>query len=84
MDTMNAKTMGAAEFKASCLRVIDQVATDHRPVTITKRGRPVAVLSPAPAETDRSGIVGALRGTVLRYDDPFGPAADPSDWSAGA
>jgi hypothetical protein len=23
-----------------------------------------------------------LRGTVLRYDDPFGPAADPDDWEA--
>jgi len=23
-----------------------------------------------------------LRGTVLKYDDPFGPAADISDWEA--
>lgn len=23
-----------------------------------------------------------LRGAVLRYDDPFGPATDPDDWEA--
>ena len=28
--------------------------------------------------------IGALRGTVLRYDDPFAPAADPADWNAGS
>jgi prevent-host-death family protein len=79
---MPGKTIGAAEFKATCLRVIEQVAADREPVTITKRGRPIAILSPvAPAET-RPRIVGALRGSVLRYDEPFAPATDPSDWDA--
>jgi prevent-host-death family protein len=81
---MDGKTIGAAEFKASCLRVIDQIAADREPVTITKRGRPVAVLTPIPADPTRPGIVGALRGSVLRYDDPFEPATDPADWSADA
>ena len=31
--------MGAAEFKARCLRVINQMNKDRKPVTITKRGR---------------------------------------------
>ena len=76
------KTMGA-EFKATCLRVIKQMGEDGEPVIITNRGRPVAVLAPPPAPpSEQSPIVGALRGTVLRYDDPFLPAADPSDWTA--
>ena len=41
------KLMGAKEFKTSCLRIINQMNKDGKPVTITKRGRPVAVLSPA-------------------------------------
>ena len=80
---MESKTIGAAEFKATCLRVIDQIAADREPVTITKRGRPVAILTPAPRDTTRPSIVGALRGSVLRYDDPFRPATDPADWSTG-
>ena len=77
-----AKTIGAAEFKATCLRVIKQIGRDGEPVTITNRGRPVAVLSPAPAPGKRSSIIGAMRGSVLAYDDPFAPATDPSDWHA--
>ncbi len=79
---MRTKTIGAAAFKATCLRIIDRMTKDHEPVTITKRGRPVAVLTPVAAADDGISIIGAMRGTVLRYDDPFGPALEPSDWAA--
>lgn len=75
------KIVGAAEFKAKCLKLIDEMAADGVPVTITKRGRPVAVLEPARPVGKRS-IIGALKGTVLCYDDPFGPAIDPMEWDA--
>jgi prevent-host-death family protein len=34
----------AAEFKTNCLRLMDEVALQRRPITITKRGKPVAKL----------------------------------------
>ena len=72
----------AAEFKARCLRIIKQMNRDGAPVTITNRGRPVAVLSPVPAtEEAPSPFIGMMRGTVLRYEEPFESAATPSDWS---
>ena len=77
-----AKTVGAAEFKAKCLRLISEMNEDGEPITITKRGRAVALLSPAPRTAEKPSILGALRGSVLAYDDPFLPAADPSDWVA--
>ena len=75
------KTVGAADFQARCLRLIKQMNQDREPVTITNRGRPVAILSPLPEQARSSSIVGVMRDTVLAYDDPFAPAADPSDWS---
>jgi len=80
---MSEKTIGAARFKAECLHLIDQVGRDGEPITITKRGKPVAMLVPTQAPA-RSSIIGALRGTVLRYDDPFAPATDPADWNAAS
>jgi len=74
--------IGAAEFKSRCLRVIDQMNKDRRPVTITKRGKPVAVLHPVEPPDKSPSIIGAMRGSVLAYHDPFRPAVDPSDWSA--
>ena len=78
-----AKIVGAAEFKAKCLRLINEMREDGEPVTITRRGRAVAVLSPAPRTDEKPPILGVLRGSVLAYDDPLLPAADPSDWTAG-
>lgn len=74
--------LGAAEFKATCLAVLEEVAASRRPVTITKRGKPVAVLTPIKEAARRRSIIGAMRGSVLRFDDPFSPAIDPSEWNA--
>ena len=41
-----SKTMKAAEFKAKCLDVLDQVAARHETVVVTKRGKPVAQVVP--------------------------------------
>lgn len=78
---MTEKTVAAARFKADCLRLIDEMGHDRQPVTITKRGRPVALLTPIETNPPRS-IIGAMKGSILRYDDPFAPATDPTDWAA--
>ena len=80
---MTARQVSAAEFKARCLRIIKEMNRDGGCVTITNRGRPVALLSPVPAEAGAtSSFIGMMRGTVLRYEEPCEPAATPSDWSA--
>ena len=40
------RAMSAAEFKAKCLRIMDEVAATGEAVTVTKRGKPVARLVP--------------------------------------
>lgn len=75
-----SKLVSATVFKATCRRVIEQMNRDREPVVVTKRGRPVAIVSPVPAESDIKPVCGAMQGSVLGYDDPFGPAADPEDW----
>ncbi len=77
------KTIAVSAFRAACLRLIGQMHKDREPITITKRGEPVAVLSPLPPPADEAPlIIGAMKGSVLRYDEPFEPACDPSDWTA--
>ncbi len=75
------KTVAATQFKAECLKLIEAMNRDGEPITITRRGKPVAVLSPA-VETPPRSLIGAARGSVRRYDDPFAPAADVGDWDA--
>ena len=80
---MAARQVPAAEFKARCLCIIKEMNRDGGSVTITNRGRPVGVLSPVPAPGEKlPPFIGIMRGTVLRYEEPFEPAASPSAWSA--
>ncbi len=76
------KTIAAAAFQAKCLRIINEMGEDGEPVTITNRGRPVALLSPVRPEREERSILGVMKGSVLAYDDPFRPAADPAEWDA--
>jgi len=76
-----SKRIGAAAFKANCLRILDEVERSGEPVTVTKRGRPVAEVKPV-KKRERRSIIGAMRGTVLRYDRPFDPAIEPDEWHA--
>jgi prevent-host-death family protein len=76
-----SKRIGAAAFKANCLRILDEVERSGEPVTVTKRGRPVAEVKPVDKKERRS-IIGAMKGTVLRYDRPFDPAIEPDVWHA--
>jgi prevent-host-death family protein len=40
------RTIKASEFKATCLKLMDEIAVSGEPVVITKNGKPVAQLGP--------------------------------------
>ena len=43
---MKARAVSATEFKAKCLAFLAEIEERGEPITITKRGLPVAVLGP--------------------------------------
>lgn len=79
---VTVKTITATEFKAQCLRLIGQLSKNREPITITRHGQPVAMLVPLPRKNESPLIVGAMRGSVLAFSEPFQPATDPDDWIA--
>jgi prevent-host-death family protein len=44
---MKSRVVGATEFKAKCLALLDEIDREGGTITITKRGRPVAMIKPA-------------------------------------
>jgi len=54
-------TIGAGDFKAKCLKLLDEVARTREPLVVTKHGKAVAKLVPIPFE---SALFGALAGSV--------------------
>ena len=74
------KVIGAAEFKAHCLRILDEVERTRESVTITKRGKPVAEVKPVKT-AERRSVIGAMQGSVIRIGDIISPAYEQR-WNA--
>jgi prevent-host-death family protein len=72
------KTVPAGEFKARCLRIMEEVRTKRVTVLITKKGRPVAKLVPADEDADK--VFGRLQGVLEIIGDVESPVAAPEDW----
>jgi prevent-host-death family protein len=77
---MREQIVGAAEFKARCLELVDRVAATGNAIIITRRGKPVARLTPVTSKRRRS-LVGALKGHVRITGDIIAPVDVP--WDAG-
>ena len=71
--------ISAAEFKAKCLKLLDQVAATHEPLIITKRGKPVAKLVPIEDEA-RTPLFGYMKGTGQILGDIVNVPHEP--WAA--
>ncbi|MBK8168501.1 MAG: type II toxin-antitoxin system Phd/YefM family antitoxin [bacterium] len=69
--------IAAGDFKARCLKLLDEVAETREPLVITKHGKAVAKLVPMPPEQD---LFGALAGSVLAEGDLIAPL--DNDWEA--
>ena len=75
-----ARTIEASEFKATCLRLMDEVAESGDEIVITKNGRPTARLVPY-RERFRDWF-GADRGSIEILGDIISPT--DVEWEADA
>ncbi len=72
--------MPAGEFKARCLRVMEEVKKYRTPVVITKKGRPVAKL--VPPDEPATDVFGCLAGSARIVGDIETPVLAAQTWRA--
>ncbi len=72
------RTIKASEFKAKCLKIMDEVAETGEPVVITKHGKPVAEM--VPVKRKPAALFGALKGSLIITGDIISPLDEP--WEA--
>jgi prevent-host-death family protein len=77
--TKKADTIAAAEFKATCLQLMDRVRETRAEYVVTKHGRPVARLVPYDEPKSATRFIGSMKGTVLAYERPTDPLDDVWD-----
>ena len=74
------KTMPAGQFKARCLKLMDEVQNTREPVLITKKGKPVAKL--VPPDTASQDVFDCLKDVFKIVGDIESPLVPPEDWEA--
>lgn len=67
MDKKNE--IAAGEFKARCLALLDEVAETGREIIVTKRGKPVAKVTPIEPPKSLKGSVRVI-GDIMNIIDP--------------
>jgi prevent-host-death family protein len=74
------RTIPAGEFKARCLRVMEEVKKYRVPVVITKKGRAVAKL--VPPDAPATDVFGCMAGTAKIVGDVEAPVFPAEAWEA--
>jgi len=78
------RTIPAGEFKAKCLAIMDEVQARGETIVITKRGKPIARVTPLEGtEAEKpahKSIFGFMPGTGTVVGDIVGPIVDKSEW----
>lgn len=68
----------ASDFRAKCPGILREVEATRAPVTVTRRGKPIAVITPAPPT-----LFGIARGTIsFASDDDL--LSTGAEWDAQA
>jgi antitoxin (DNA-binding transcriptional repressor) of toxin-antitoxin stability system len=65
---IKGKTFTATEFKAKCLRILDDLGPQG--IIILKRGRPVAKLTPL-SHRRNAELIGLMKGKIVVKGDIF-------------
>ena len=71
MSTPKHNTISAADFKATCLKLMDYVNQTHQSIIITKHNKPIARLTPI-IETPQD-VFGCMKNTVTIKLDIIAP-----------
>ena len=74
---MKTAVVPAGEFKSRCLKLLDEVAAKRHTLVVTKRGRPVAHVTPVPEQGD---FVGSMRESGEILGDIISPV--DVEWEA--
>jgi prevent-host-death family protein len=72
------KHIPAGEFKAKCLKLMDEVQATRTPLVVTKHGKPVVTI--LPFEEKKAFPLGDMKGLISIKGDIVGPTGE--SWEA--
>jgi prevent-host-death family protein len=74
------ESIAISEFKATCLKVLERVRKTGNSVLVTRRGDPIAVVTPPPLPPKKKSWLGMYKIEGKIIGDILEPVIDDSDW----
>lgn len=71
-----------SDFKATCLAVLDRVKRTGQSILVTRRGEPIAQVTPPPPAERPQSWLGCMAGKTRIVGDVISPAVDEGEWEA--
>lgn len=81
MPPKKTKQVAAGEFKAKCLKLMDEVQSSKTPLIVTKHGKPMVTIVPFEEEV-RVFPFGYMKGRITITGDIVGPIGE--NWNVEA
>jgi len=75
------KSIAVSEFKSHCLSLLEDVARTGEPILVTKRGKPLARITPS-GNVAVARPQDTLRGSVSYEEDLLAPVVPAEAWNA--
>ena len=76
---MTYEMVSISKFKATCLALLDKVKRIGKPLFVTCRGEPIALITPPPEPEKPSSWLGSFESSGKLVGDIISPALDESD-----
>ena len=74
------ETIPISKFKATCLRLLDNVKKTGESIIVTRKGEPIALVTPPPPPPKSDLWLGCMKDCIKITGDIISPVLDEKDW----
>ena len=77
---MEEEVVSISKFKATCLALLDKVKKTGKPILVTRRNEPIALITPPPKPKQPACWLGMFQASGKIVGDIISPVLDESEW----
>ena len=74
------ETIPISKFKATCLRLLDNVKKTGKSIIVTRKGEPIALVTPPPPPPKSDPWLGCMKNRIEITGDIISPVLDEKEW----
>lgn len=74
------ETIPISKFKATCLSLLSQVKKTGKTILVTRKGEPIALITPPPTPPKPKSWLGSTRNSIKIEGDIISPVLSDKEW----